>query len=268
MINPLPPAPVGNSTLCIGSDIGQAVMKTLEKIVPEKTGSAFIDLTINTVFGLNSHYDNQMYVSFDYSTTPTSSGGACGTDGWGGYSAPHASLRIPSFELQEVMYPFLYYRNEYSTDSAAPGKWRGSPAHQMLRMSTTDPVINFIQVQACRRPLMGFAGGKEAAGNHVVLDYGGDNEEEVRVAKADYAQQPGEIMYAQSGGGGGWGDPLARDVGAVLQDVVDEYVSIEGAARDYGVVIDPGTMTVDVKATETLRASLSTRSATQESQRV
>ena len=125
VINPLPPAPVGNSTLCIGSDIGQAVMKTLEEIVPEKTGSAFIDLTINTVFGLNSHYDNQMYVSFDYSTTPTSSGGACGTDGWGGYSAPHASLRIPSFELQEVMYPFLYYRNEYSTDSAAPGKWRG-----------------------------------------------------------------------------------------------------------------------------------------------
>ncbi len=263
VINPFPPAPVGNSTLCIGSDIGQAVMKTLEKIVPEKTGSAFIDLTINTVFGLNSLYDNQMYVSFDYSTTPTSSGGACGTDGWGGYSAPHASLRIPSFELQEVMYPFLYYQNEYSTDSAAPGKWRGSPAHQMLRMSTTDPVVNFIQVQACRRPLMGFAGGKEAAGNHVVLDYGGDNEEEVRVAKADYAQQPGEIMYAQSGGGGGWGDPLARDVHAVLQDVVDEYVSIEGAARDYGVVVDPATMTIDETATETLRTSLSAGPATQ-----
>ena len=64
-------------------------------------------------------------------------------------------------------------------------------------------------------------------------------------------------MYAQSGGGGGWGDPLARDVNAVLQDVVDEYVSIEGAARDYGVVIDPATMTFDVTATDTLRASLS-----------
>ena len=64
-------------------------------------------------------------------------------------------------------------------------------------------------------------------------------------------------MYAQSGGGGGWGDPLARDVGAVLQDVVDEYVSIEGAARDYGVVIDPETMTIDKPATDDLRASLS-----------
>ena len=55
------------------------------------------------------------------------------------------------------------------------------------------------------------------------------NEEEVRVAKADYAQKPGEIMFAQSGGGGGWGDPLARDVNAVLQDVLDEYISIDGS---------------------------------------
>ena len=115
---------------------------------------------------------------------------------------------------------------------------------------------------------MGFAGGKEAAGNHVILDYGGANEEMVRVAKADYAQKPGEIMFAQSGGGGGWGDPLARDVDAVLQDVLDEYVSIEGAARDYGVVIDPDAMTVDVTATEAMRSSIASNTATQENTRV
>ena len=31
------------------------------------------------------------------------------------------------------------------------------------------------------------------------------------------------------GGGGGWGDPLDRDPQAVLDDVLDEYVSVEGA---------------------------------------
>ena len=126
----------------------------------------------------------------------------------------------------------------------------------MQRMSTTDPVINFIQVQACRRPLMGFAGGKAAAGNHVILDYGGENEEKIEVAKADYVQKPGEIMFAQSEGGGGWGDPLERDTDAVLQDVLDEYVSIEGAARDYGVVIDAESLTVDDRATEKLRSTM------------
>ena len=39
------------------------------------------------------------------------------------------------------------------------------------------------------------------------------------------------------GGGGGWGDPLDRDPQAVLDDVLDEYVSVEGATRDYGVVL-------------------------------
>ena len=50
--------------------------------------------------------------------------------------------------------------------------------------------------------------------------------------------------------------PLERDTSAVLQDVQNEYVSIEGAARDYGVVIEPETMTVDDKATDALRTSM------------
>jgi N-methylhydantoinase B len=256
VVNPKPPAPVGNSTLCIGNDIGQAVMKTLEKIVPEKTGSAFIDLTIDTLIGRNSRFGGEPFVTFDYAPSATSSGGAYGTDGWGGYAAPHASLRIPSFELMEVLYPFMYLQNEYSTDTAAIGKWRGCPAHQVQRVSTTDPLINNIQVQASRRPLMGFAGGGCAAGNYVVLDYKGANQEEVREAKMGYVQQPGEILFAQSGGGGGWGDPLERDPAAVLRDYLDEYVSPEAARRDYGVVIDVHTQTVDEEGTRNARAAI------------
>jgi len=39
------------------------------------------------------------------------------------------------------------------------------------------------------------------------------------------------------GGGGGWGDPLDRDPQAVLDDVLDEYVSVGAATREYGVVL-------------------------------
>jgi len=41
------------------------------------------------------------------------------------------------------------------------------------------------------------------------------------------------------------GDPLEREPDAVLRDVLDEYVSIERAQLDYGVVIDPKTLTLD-----------------------
>jgi N-methylhydantoinase B len=61
------------------------------------------------------------------------------------------------------------------------------------------------------------------------------------------------------GGGGGWGSPVERDPEAVLEDVLDEYVSLEGARRDYGVVIDERTMKVDQEATERVRKSALTK---------
>lgn len=50
---------------------------------------------------------------------------------------------------------------------------------------------------------------------------------------------PGHCYFTQYPGGGGWGDPLERDPRLVREDVLDEYLSIEGARRDYGVVLDP-----------------------------
>jgi N-methylhydantoinase B len=64
-----------------------------------------------------------------------------------------------------------------------------------------------------------------------------------------------------SNAGGGWGDPLERDPERVKRDVRDGYVTVEGAARDYGVVVsgdpeeDPERLAVDVEATERLRRS-------------
>lgn len=48
---------------------------------------------------------------------------------------------------------------------------------------------------------------------------------------------PGDTFTRPSAGGGGLGDPLERDVDEVREDVVDGYVSIERARRDYGVVV-------------------------------
>jgi N-methylhydantoinase B len=70
----------------------------------------------------------------------------------------------------------------------------------------------------------------------------------------------GSIIRFVCNGAGGWGDPLDRDPAKVLLDVRDEYVSIEGAGRDYGVVVvgdpveDPEGLRIDKEATTRLRA--------------
>ena len=71
----------------------------------------------------------------------------------------------------------------------------------------------------------------------------------------------GEAYEYRFGGGGGWGDPLERDPRQVLEDVLDEYVSVEGARRDYGVALTGSledlSLAVDEEETARLRAARS-----------
>ena len=64
----------------------------------------------------------------------------------------------------------------------------------------------------------------------------------------------GDLLYFNTWGGGGWGDPFARDPELVKQDVARRLVSAEGAKR-YGVVINTDG-TVNTDATQILRAEL------------
>ena len=65
--------------------------------------------------------------------------------------------------------------------------------------------------------------------------------------------ESGDVIQFHSAGGGGYGDPLERDLQAVEQDVFNEYISIEKARDDYGVVIDSKTLKVDLKETRKIR---------------
>jgi N-methylhydantoinase B len=74
--------------------------------------------------------------------------------------------------------------------------------------------------------------------------------------------KPNTIFRYLTNGGGGFGNPLEREPERVKVDVRDGYVTIEGAARDYGVVVkgdpdtDPEGLEVDAQATEELRKSM------------
>ncbi|MFI7529305.1 hydantoinase B/oxoprolinase family protein [Nocardia salmonicida] len=78
-------------------------------------------------------------------------------------------------------------------------------------------------------------------------------------AEQVWATRPNTVLRCLTNGGGGWGDPHQRDPERVLADVRNEYVSIVGAARDYGVVVegdpqrDPEGLRIDQAATAELR---------------
>ena len=83
----------------------------------------------------------------------------------------------------------------------------------------------------------GIAGGASGSPDSCVISAGTDREVTVNPTVAGAVMETGDRLVYRFGGGGGWGDPLLRDPNAVLDDVWDEYVSIDAARDEYGVVI-------------------------------
>jgi N-methylhydantoinase B len=76
-------------------------------------------------------------------------------------------------------------------------------------------------------------------------------------SKIDHVKvEAGDLLIADTWGGGGWGDPLERAASQVAFDVVAGLVTVDGAKR-YGVIVSADGV-VDEKATEALRAKMRT----------
>jgi N-methylhydantoinase B len=71
---------------------------------------------------------------------------------------------------------------------------------------------------------------------------------------AGFPLEYGDVLEMKSVGGGGYGDPLTRDVELVKQNVLDEYITLERARETYGVVME--NCQVDLIKTEELRTQL------------
>jgi len=139
-------------------------------------------------------------------------------------------------------------------DSGGPGKQRGGIGRQMIIRSPigdgeNSPGTTSIAVQAGRYiyPPEGMFGGKE--GSLAQFLKNGENADPSTLTFCD----PGDTISFVSAGGGGYGNPFERDPKAVEKDVQYEYVSIEKAKTDYGVVIDSDSLKLDLDATKKLR---------------
>jgi N-methylhydantoinase B len=255
VVNPRPPAPAGLATICIGADIGEAMIQALSRFAPEKVGTISLDLCIFGAWGVDPRYQS-FFVTYDYNGSPVSAGAGFGTDGWGGWASTVSAVQMESMEQMETKYPLLYSEGEYAIDTAAPGRWRGTPAYHMQRMpyGVQSPVMHDVWIQHSNtHPLQGFAGGAPGCGNSAILNYGTTR---AQIVEGHFVGPlaENEVIFMQSGGGGGWGPPDERDPQAVLDDVKNELVSATKARQDYGVIIDDADGAVNEAATAEFRA--------------
>ncbi|MFC9980943.1 hydantoinase B/oxoprolinase family protein [Gordonia sp. NPDC127522] len=206
----------------------------------------------------------------------------------------------PAVEAIEKSTPAVVLRHEVKIDSGGPGRFRGGAGMIRDTLWTVDAGYSLTSLRYKQAAGFGANGGDDGARGGIwlyppaengVVGAPGVGDDDFRAATpwagvidpATHlpATEGGEFIYPFSAGGnnsvansviryltnagGGWGDPFTRDPHKVLTDVRDGFVSINGAARDYGVIVlgdpdlDPEGLSLDLVATQSLRESRSDR---------
>ncbi len=166
-------------------------------------------------------------------------------------------------EIHERWYPLLYTKVEAVKDSAGDGKYRGGfGIYRNYRMTGGGR----LSIHGDREKFTpyGLAGGHNGGPNILILNEKNQGGQNLGMFATNVTLQDGDELTFYSNGGGGYGNPLERDPNLVLEDLIDELISMEKARDVYGVairVIDPEALQyeVDWSETERLRLKLANR---------
>ena len=229
-LNPRPPAGGGpRAIICYRTF--EAVLGALAPALPERVAAAASHFA-NPTFGGWDRARARRFVAYELVLSGT--GARATRDGCDGMSWAFNASNIP-VEAQEAAQPVVVERFGMIPDSAGAGKFRGGCGirRDLRFLADEGKLTNLSERQ--RFPPYGLFGGKPGRLARTVIDPG-PNEQPVH-GKASRELAHGAVISFQQSGAGGYGDPFERDPARVLDDVLDEYVSVEAARDEYGVVI-------------------------------
>ena len=192
-----------------------------------------------------------------------SQGGPAGPeiDGWVTYgnSVTNGLMFRDSVEIDEQKYPIRVSEIRVRPDSEGAGRRRGAPGFRVAYGPKHDEMRAFYVTDGHHFPPRGVRGGGDAAASlPFKLTTEGKEEPLPPIASTDL--RAGEQLLHLLSGGGGYGDPLEREVERVRDDVLSGFISFERARDVYGVVFGSSELTdalrVDGDATERQRKGL------------
>jgi N-methylhydantoinase B len=254
------PAPTIACTTLTASKITSAIWQALAKAIPQRAiASTFAECN----WFVCAVKDPQSGYLSVFSDLPAG--------GWGG--TPYGDgmcvtqdplgncMNLPA-ETAELLFPIVYEAFDLRSDSAGAGKNRGGLGARLQIKFLGDAELS-METARTREGSPGASGGLHSPVQRLTKMHPDGRREAIggwaedgqwkKCLLAAYRFTPGERFVFESTGGGGWGNPLERDVNKVLDDVLDEYISVDTARDVYGVVIDSKTFNLDAVGTTALR---------------
>jgi N-methylhydantoinase B len=172
-------------------------------------------------------------------------------DGPDGHSLWPGFTNVPN-EFLEAYFPLRVDLYAAIPDSGGAGLHRGGNGLSVGYRFLNDGQIAIHDDRWLTYP-WGVNGGEPGMRSTKILEKANGKRQTLPAKCEGVHVEKGDILYFNTWGGGGWGDPFQRDPALVLADVQRELVSIDGAKR-YGVVIVDNA--IDESATATLRLQL------------
>jgi N-methylhydantoinase B len=261
-INAREPAPCG----------GMAEVKFLiDSVVAAAMGQAVPAMSVGDLKGGANHVliagpdarDAGDYIHYEWPAGGT--GASRGTDGSNAVRSYNEGdfNSIQSAETVEGAFPLRVERCEIRAGSCGDGEFRGGfGLRREIRMLGGSAMLSVLSEKNVIPP-HGVNGGGNGAANRFTVVRGGEVVEPSNMPGkvSGFALRHGDIVREETAGGGGYGDPLARDPGRVAADVRAGYLARDQAARRYGVVL-AGDGAADAGATATRRSELRAARAT------
>jgi len=250
-LNPRPPAGGGpRAIICYRTF--ESVLGALAPALPDRVSAAASHMA-NPTFGGWDRARRRRFVAYELVLSGT--GARATRDGCEAMAWAFNASNIP-VEAQEANQPMIVERFELIGDSGGAGRYRGGCGiRRDLRFLADEGKLTNLSDRQRFAPY-GLGGGKPGRLGRTVLNPG--PAEEIVHGKASREFAYGDVISFQQSGAGGYGNPLARDPRRVLEDVLDDYVSVEAARREYGVVIVArgADLSIDEPATNELRRAL------------
>ncbi|HWG06664.1 MAG TPA: hydantoinase B/oxoprolinase family protein, partial [Beijerinckiaceae bacterium] len=232
VMNPRFPAPVNTYNPTVHATV-ETLFAALTHIMPERAradgcGSRSI------ILGGRSTSAGKSYVQYEILG---GGGGARATkDGASGTSVNQSNAKIAPIEIIESEFPTRVLRFELIRDSGGAGEFRGGLGIRREYLNLADARFSIRSTKHVIAPEGADGGGKGRTGD-IIVNPQSDKPQHLPTRYADYPLKAGDIFQLDTPGGGGFGNPFARDASLVLADVREGYVSAEHARTDYGVIV-------------------------------
>ncbi len=228
------PSPVGGTT-DVTQRVVDVVFAALAQAIPDLVPAAPFGTTgVATVSGRRPD-DGGYYVAvYPY---PGGYGASQVSDGLVNGTPPGSMARFMSVEMSEHRYPLRFEYLRIREGSGGDGWHRGGCGTAYGITALAPCVVSILGDRVDHLP-PGVQGGHPAAANEVRLVTGGrDWAPPLRSKVERVSLAAGDSIRLASPGGGGFGNPLERDLAAVEEDLNAGLIGREVAELTYGAVI-------------------------------